>query len=92
MLISTATAPRKRSGGWGKSGRACPDAQSGLRSDILQIPEDLGEIFRIHVLKYPKPTLCREVGEVALNAVNAIASRRDRDHSREVIGHPGAGA
>jgi 2-isopropylmalate synthase len=30
--------------------------------------------------------------EAYLNAVNAIASRRDRDHPREVIGRPGAGA
>ena len=30
--------------------------------------------------------------EAYLNAVNAIATRRDRDHPREVIGRPGAGA
>ena len=30
--------------------------------------------------------------EAYLNAVNAIASRRERDHPREVIGRPGAGA
>lgn len=30
--------------------------------------------------------------EAYINAVNAIASRRDRDHPREVIGRPGAGA
>jgi 2-isopropylmalate synthase len=30
--------------------------------------------------------------EAYLNAVNAIATRRERDHPREVIGRPGAGA
>jgi 2-isopropylmalate synthase len=30
--------------------------------------------------------------EAYLNAVNAIAYRRERDHPREVIGRPGAGA
>jgi 2-isopropylmalate synthase len=30
--------------------------------------------------------------EAYINAVNAIATRRDRDHPREVIGRPGAGA
>jgi 2-isopropylmalate synthase len=30
--------------------------------------------------------------EAYINAVNAIASRRERDHPREVIGRPGAGA
>src|SRR4051812_13772790 len=30
--------------------------------------------------------------EAYLNAVNAIANRRERDHPREVIGRPGAGA
>ena len=30
--------------------------------------------------------------EAYLNAVNAIANRRERDQPREVIGRPGAGA
>ena len=30
--------------------------------------------------------------EAYINAVNAIATRRERDQNREVIGRPGAGA